>query len=118
MPSGSIRRIMSERVKLVVFVPKSYADVVRQAFGEAGAGRIGLYSDCSWSVEGLGMFKPLEGAHPAIGEVGGLEQVQETRIESICDRSIARAVRAAVRKVHPYEEVAFDIYPLIDEADL
>jgi hypothetical protein len=57
-------------------------------------------------------FKPEDGAHPAIGEVGKLESVQEERIEAICDRNLLEDVITAIKKVHPYEEVALDIYPL------
>lgn len=109
---------MSKTVKIVVFVPKTHTDVVRQAMGDAGAGKIGLYSHCSYSVDGVGRYKPMEGAHPAIGKVGKYQQVQEERIECVCDRNEAKAVIAAIRKVHPYEEVAFDIYPLIVEEEL
>ncbi len=105
-------------MKIVVFVPKSHTDVVRQVMGDAGAGRIGLYSHCSYSVDGIGRYKPLEGSHPRIGEVGKFEEVVEERVECVCDREKARAVLAAIRKVHPYEEVAFDIYPLISEEEL
>jgi len=106
------------QVKLVVFAPKSHAEVVRQAMGDAGAGRIGVYSHCSYSIDGVGRYKPLEGAHPAIGEVDKLEEVNEERIECVCERGKAKMVIEAVRKIHPYEEVAFDIYPLISEAEL
>jgi hypothetical protein len=109
---------MTAQVKIVVFVPITHADIVRQAMGDAGAGRIGLYSHCSFSADGLGRYIPLDGAHPAIGEVGKIEQVQEERVECVCERVKAREVLAAIRKVHPYEEVAFDIYLLISEADL
>ena len=103
------------QVKLVVFTPKSHTDVVRQAMGDAGAGKIGNYSHCSYSVDGVGRYKPLEGA---IGEVGKFEEVEEERIECVCDRDKAKDVIEAIRKVHPYEEVAFDIYPLILEEEL
>jgi hypothetical protein len=109
---------MADHVKIVVFAPKTHAEFVRQAMGDAGAGRIGLYSHCSYSVDDTGRYKPLEGAHPAIGEVGSFEQVQEERIECVCQRDKAKAVIAAMRKAHPYEEVAFDIYPLISEEEL
>ncbi len=109
---------MAEHVKIVVFVPKSHADVVRQAMGDAGAGRIGQYSHCSFSGDGLGRYRPLAGAHPSIGEVGTFEEVPEERVEGVCERDRAKAVLAAVRQVHPYEEVAVDIYPLITEEDL
>lgn len=106
------------QVKIVVFVPKTHTDIVRQAMGDAGAGKIGNYSHCSYSVNGTGRYKPIEGAKPFIGEVEKFEQVQEERIECVCDRDRAREVIKAMRKVHPYEEVAFDIYPLISEKEL
>lgn len=109
---------MSGDVKIVVFVPKSHADAVRQAMGDAGAGKIGNYSHCSYSLNGVGRYKPLEGAHPAIGNVGKVEEVEEERLECVCERGKAKMVLAAIRKVHPYEEVAFDIYPLISEDEL
>jgi len=105
-------------VKIVVFVPKTHTDIVRKAMGDVGAGRIGNYSHCSFSVDGVGRYKPLEGAKPFIGKVGKLEEVQEERIECVCERSKAREVIAAMKKVHPYEEVAFDIYALISEHEL
>lgn len=109
---------MSEFVKLVVFVPRTHGDAVRQAMGDAGAGKLGNYSHCSFSSVGTGRFKPLEDANPAIGQVGKVEEVEEERVECICERSRAREVLEAVRKVHPYEEMAFDIYPLISEEEL
>ena len=72
---------MSDMLKIIVFVPLTHADIVRQAIGDAGGGKIGNYSHCSFSSNGIGRFKPLEGAHPAIGEVGKFEEVQEERIE-------------------------------------
>ncbi|OGM18513.1 hypothetical protein A2686_02840 [Candidatus Woesebacteria bacterium RIFCSPHIGHO2_01_FULL_38_10] len=109
---------MSSQIKLVVFTPKSHTDVVRKAMGDAGAGKIGNYSHCSYSVEGIGRYKPVEGAKPAIGGVGKFEEVEEERVECVCDKGKAKGVIEAVRKVHPYEEVAFDIYPLISEEEL
>ena len=106
------------QVKIVVFVPKTHTDIVRQAMGDAGAGVIGKYSHCSYSIDGIGRYKPMKGAKPFIGEVGKFEEVLEERIECLCDHSKAKAVVEAMRKVHPYEEVAFDIYPLIDENEL
>ena len=78
----------SKKVKIVVFVPELHADVLREAIGKFGAGRIGNYGYCSFSSKGFGRFKPMEGAHPAIGEVGKLEMVPEERIEVVCDRHI------------------------------
>lgn len=101
-----------ERVKIVVFVPESHADVVREAMAKAGAGRMGNYTFCSFSSKGVGRFKPGPGAHPAIGEVGALEEVVEERIEVACERDHLQEVMAAIKNVHPYEEIAVDIYPL------
>lgn len=108
----------TSRVKIIVFVPKAHAGAVRQAIGDAGAGKIGNYSHCSYSVDGIGRYKPLKGAYPAIGEVGKFEEVEEERIECVCERSKAKEVIETMKKAHPYEEVAFDIYPLILEEDL
>lgn len=99
-------------VKIVVFVPESHADVVREAMGTAGAGKIGNYTYCSFSSKGIGRFKPEEGASPFIGELGKVESVPEERIEVVCGRDIVSTVITAMKKVHPYEEVAFDVYPL------
>lgn len=107
-----------DQVKIVVFVPKTHADIVRKAMGDAGAGKIGLYSHCTFSVGGIGRFLPLEGANPTIGAVGKFEEVNEERVECVCDKGKAKEAISAMRKVHPYEEVAFDIYPLISEEEL
>lgn len=102
------------RVKIVVYVPKSHADAVRKAMGDAGAGKIGNYSHCSFSSMGTGRFLPMEGAHPMIGEVGKYETVVEERIEMTCERVLLQGVLTAMKKVHPYNEVAFDVYALED----
>lgn len=101
------------RYKIVVFVPESQADVVRDAMANAGAGRIGNYSHCTFSSKGVGRYKPLDGAHPAIGSVGVVQAVDEERIETVCDAVLLQEIIAAIKKVHPYEEVALDVYPLI-----
>lgn len=105
-------------LKIIVFVPLTHVNIVRQAIGDAGGGKIGNYSHCSFSLNGIGRFKPLEGAHPAIGEVGKLEEVEEERIEFVCERAIAKSVIEALKKVHPYEEVAMDVYSLVSEEEL
>ncbi len=102
----------SKNVKIVVFVPESHSEIVREAMGKAGAGKIGNYTFCSFSTKGLGRFKPMEGAHPTIGKVGTLEKVEEERIEVVCERSKLADIIEAVKTVHPYEEVALDVYPL------
>ena len=109
---------MYRQVKIVVFVPLSHADIVRKAMGDAGAGQIGNYDHCSFSSKGIGRFIPNEGAKPTIGVVGKPEEVEEERIEMICSKDKASRVIEAMKKVHPYEEVAFDIYPLLSEEEL
>lgn len=107
-----------KRVKIVVFVPVTDADKVRHALGEAGAGVIGEYSFCSYSVVGTGRFVPGKYAQPHIGAQGQLEKVQEERVEVVCDRSSARAVIDVMKAAHPYEEAAYDIYELLEESEL
>jgi hypothetical protein len=103
---------MAGRYKVVVYVPDTHSDQVREAMGGAGAGRIGNYAFCSFTVRGVGRFRPGEGARPAIGEVGRLEEVIEERIETVCAPDRLAAVLAAIRDVHPYEEPAIDVYPI------
>lgn len=102
-----------ELVKIVVFVPKTHANIVREAIGRVGGGTFGNYSFASFSVKGVGRFKPEERARPAIGTIGKLEKVEEERIEITCRKDLLQEVIAAVKNVHPYEEVVIDIYPLL-----
>ncbi len=101
--------------KWAVMVPRDDAEGVRAAMFTAGAGRIGDYDRCSWSVEGDGQFRPLDGADPAIGAVGGLERVREYRVEMVAPRALREDVRAALRRAHPYEEPAYDLIELAGE---
>jgi dinuclear metal center YbgI/SA1388 family protein len=96
--------------KWVIFVPAENAEVLREALFAAGAGRIGDYSNCSWSVTGTGQFLPGAGASPAIGTVGAVQRVQEDRLEVIAPASLRARVLAAMRAAHPYEEPAFDVF--------
>ncbi|WP_431240755.1 Nif3-like dinuclear metal center hexameric protein [Mycolicibacterium aichiense] len=98
--------------KWVIFVPTADAETVRSAMFAAGAGHIGDYSHCSWSVAGAGQFLPLDGAAPAIGTIGSLERVDEDRVEMVAPARLRSQVLAAVRASHPYEEPAFDVLPL------
>ena len=98
--------------KWVVFVPAENAEAVRQAMFAAGAGHIGDYSECSWSVSGTGQFLPQEGATPTIGSVGAVEYIPEDRVEMIAPSARRGHVLAALRTAHPYEEPAFDIFAL------
>ena len=99
--------------KLVIYVPTSHADQIRQVLAEAGAGHIGNYDYCSFSVKGTGRFRPRQGTNPHIGEQDKLEQVEEERIETVCPQEKAAEVVAKVREAHPYEEPAIDVYPLV-----
>jgi len=99
--------------KWVIYVPRESTAAVQAAVFEAGAGHIGDYSHCSWSVSGIGQFLPHEGASPAIGRVGALERVDEERFEVIAPARLRGAVLAAMRAAHPYEEPAFDILALV-----
>lgn len=105
-------------VKIVIYVPVSHADAVRGTLGECGAGNSGKYDYCSFSQIGLGRFRPGERADPHIGSIGDIEAVEEERIETICPKRIAREVIERVREIHPYEEMAYDIYPLVSLEDL
>jgi dinuclear metal center YbgI/SA1388 family protein len=95
--------------KLVVFVPTSAAPELIDALATAGAGALGNYDRCAWTAEGTGTFRPLVGADPAIGRVGAIEAVPETRVEMVVTRDRREAVVAALRAAHPYEEPAFDL---------
>ncbi|MED1863431.1 Nif3-like dinuclear metal center hexameric protein [Fictibacillus nanhaiensis] len=104
-------------VKLSVFVPRTHEEQVQYAIGHAGAGHIGNYSHCSFSNNGIGTFTPLEGTTPFIGKQGKLEKVEEVKIESILPESIVKVVVSAMKKAHPYEEVAYDLYPLLNKGE-
>jgi hypothetical protein len=94
-------------------VPAEALDAVRDAVFEAGAGRIGDYERCSWYTEGTGTFFAGEGADPSVGEKGREERVAELRLETIFPEERHDDVIAALRRAHPYEEPAFDVYPLL-----
>ncbi len=98
--------------KWVIYVPPENAEAVRTAVFGAGAGQIGDYSHCSWSVTGAGQFLPHEGAVPAIGTVGALERLPEDRVEVIAPAGRRAHILAAMRAAHPYEEPAFDVIAL------
>ena len=104
--------------KVVVFVPDSHVDQVRTALGNTGAGHIGNYSHCTFNSEGTGTFTPLEGTNPFIGEQGKLEKVAEVKVETIIPAHLQNKVIAALIKAHPYEEPAYDIYPLDNKGEI
>jgi hypothetical protein len=99
--------------KLVVFVPREALDAVRTALFEAGAGRIGDYEHCSWYTQGTGTFLGGEGTNPTLGEAGREQRVAELRLETVFPEEKQEDVIAALRRAHPYEEPAFDVYALL-----
>ena len=105
------------RVKIIVTVPKENLEEVRKSICNAGAGVIGNYTFCSTTTNSIGTFIPNDDAHPYIGEQNKLEYVQEEKLEVVCDISKVKEVIRELRKVHPYEEPAIDIIPLIDETE-
>lgn len=107
-----------KRVKITTTIPSENADTLREALGKAGAGALGDYSFCSFSIHGEGRFKPSENADPHIGEANKLEAVKEEQISINCDLGAVKKVVTALRAAHPYEEPLIDIVPLIDEEDL
>lgn len=98
--------------KIVTFVPAADAEAMIDALAAAGAGAIGDYDRCAFVTAGEGTFRPLDGAHPAIGEVGRIEVVDERRVEMVLPRARRTDVVAALRAAHPYEEPAFDVFEL------
>ena len=101
-----------QRDKWVIYVPPEHTEAVRAAVFGAGAGRLGDYSCCSWTVAGTGQFLPHDGANPAIGTVGTVERLAEDRVEVIAPAGLRGAVLSAIRAAHPYEEPAFDVLEL------
>ena len=105
---------MDRVVKLVVNVPAKDEERVRSALGEAGAGKIGNYDFCSFVVRGTGHFRPLPGTDPHIGKQGEIASVDEVQVQTVCYERDLPKVLAAMRAAHPYEEIAYDIVPLLN----
>ena len=106
---------MPPSVKLVWFVPEEALDVTRDAVFDAGGGRIGNYQRCSWYAPGTGTFYGGEGTAPALGTSGREERVAELRVETVVPEARIRDAIVALRLAHPYEEPAYDVYPLLDQ---
>jgi hypothetical protein len=100
--------------KLVWFVPREALEATREAVFAAGAGRIGDYTRCSWYTAGTGTFLGGAGTDPSIGDKGREQRVSELRVETVVPAQKAADVVAALRAAHPYEEVAFELYPLVE----
>jgi hypothetical protein len=103
-----------KKAKIVVTVPETHADAVRKALGDAGAGVFGNYSHCSITTTVTGRWLAQAGANPHVGEVGKMEQTQEEKIEVVCSVEKVKEVIDAAKKVHPYDQPTFDVYPLLD----
>jgi dinuclear metal center YbgI/SA1388 family protein len=104
--------------KLVTFVPVNYADKVRNALFSAGAGYIGHYSECSFNTEGTGTFKGDEGTDPFVGEPGKLHNEPEVRVETVYPANLESKILMALFMEHPYEEVAYDLYPITNQYEV
>ncbi|MFG6666309.1 NGG1p interacting factor NIF3 [Halomonas sp. HNIBRBA4712] len=100
--------------KLAFYVPVDNVESVKAAVFETGAGRIGNYEAVCFQTRGTGQFRPLSGAEPHIGAVDELTQVEEYKVEMICDDAVVHAAVAALKLAHPYEEVAYDVWLLAD----
>lgn len=108
-----LEEVHTERLKkLVVFVPQAHHEHVLQALFHAGAGHIGNYSHCSFNLNGTGTYLPQEGAQPYAGKQGKLSREEEVRIETVLPEALQKKVVQAMLKAHPYEEVAYDLYPM------
>ena len=105
------------RVKIIVTIPIENVEEVRNAICEAGAGILGNYTYCTMNTKCIGTFKPNDEANPYIGENNKLEFVEEEKLEVVCDVDNVKKVISNLRQVHPYEEPAIDIIPLLNEKD-
>ena len=103
---------------MIFNVPVSYADIVRKAVGDAGAGQVGNYTHCSFTIRGTGRFLPNDNANPHIGKVGQYEEVEEVQIQVDVRQDKMQEVIDALLKTHPYEEVGFEIYEQLDWKDI
>jgi len=103
-----------KRVKIIVTIPIENVSEVRNAICEVGAGIIGNYTHCSMSTKCVGTFKPNDDANPYIGKNNKLEFVDEEKLEVVCDADNVKNVISKLKEVHPYEEPAIDIIPLLD----
>ena len=103
--------------KVAVYVPKTHELQVRKVLGDAGAGYIGNYSNCTFNINGIGTFKPEDNSNPFIGNIGEIEEVEEVKIETIVPQNLLQKTIDKMIKAHPYEEVAYDIYKLENKGE-
>ncbi|CBW26666.1 conserved hypothetical protein [Halobacteriovorax marinus SJ] len=100
--------------KIIVFVPKSHIEQVKEALFKAGAGRIGNYDKCCFETVGMGQFRPLKGSQAFIGKVGELEKVEEVKLELVCENNLIQGALSEMIEAHPYEIPAYEVYSLDD----
>jgi hypothetical protein len=100
--------------KLAFFVPDTHVEMVKSALFKAGAGKVGNYDHCSWQTKGQGQYRPMQGSQPFIGQFGDLERVTEWKVEMVCEDPLIHDVIRALKKAHPYEEVAYEVWPMSD----
>ncbi len=100
--------------KLSFYVPDASLESVKTALFKAGGGGVGNYDQCCWQTRGIGQFRPLPGSDAVIGDLNQLTQLEEWKVEMICDDERIKAVIAALKAAHPYEEVAHDVLQMID----
>ncbi|WP_373073140.1 NGG1p interacting factor NIF3 [Sulfurimonas sp.] len=100
--------------KLNYFVPTETKEKTKKALFDIGVGKIGNYECCSWETLGHGQFKPMQNANPSIGEVDKLEVLEEYKIEMICSDDLIKKAVETLKDVHPYEEVAYEVFKLED----
>jgi hypothetical protein len=101
--------------KLIIFVPETHKEQVKEALFAAGAGMIGFYDHCSWETAGSGQFRARPGSNPFLGTELSVEKVLEYRVEILCEKSKIKEAILKMRAAHPYEEPAFDVIPLDSE---
>ena len=107
------KRWSKKMFKIIVFVPKKYCEKVKEEMFKAGAGKFKNYDHCSFETEGIGQFRPLKNSKPFIGKLNKIEKVPEIKVEMICPPNRLKKVISAMKKSHPYEEVAFDVISLV-----
>ena len=110
--NGFDRMEISTLYKIEFYVPESHLEIAKEAMFEAGAGRVGAYDSCAWQTLGKGQFRPLEQSDPFIGSNGLLETVSEYKVEMVCEEKLLSSVVVALKKSHPYEEVAYSVVQL------
>ena len=104
--------------KLCFFIPETHVELVKQTLFRKGAGRIGLYDNCSWQVLGEGQFRPLSGSVPYLGIQHAIEKIAEFKVEMVCEEDAIGDVVKELIKIHPYEEPAYEVYKIIDAENL